>query len=99
MGARMIETRRRRAGEREGRGEGDRGKTASSPAHQIIVITEYYTAVSAVQTPWPIKCGYVPNMVNLNFQRLLGERRSGLLPFRGEETRRRRGNRDRRKGK
>lgn len=27
------------------------GKTASSPAHQIIVITEYYAAVSAVQTP------------------------------------------------
>jgi len=48
------------------------GKTASSPAHQIIVITEYYyAAVSAVQTPWPIKCGYVPNMVNLNFQRPL----------------------------
>lgn len=50
-------------------GSEGRGKTASSPAHQIIVITEYYAAVSAVQTPWPIKCGYVPNMVNLNFQR------------------------------
>lgn len=95
MGARMIETRRRRAGEREGRGgEGDRGKTASSPAHQIIVITEYYAAVSAVQTPWPIKCGYVPNMVNLNFQRLpLRETlRTPSLPRRGdeEETRERR---------
>ncbi|KAF7381150.1 hypothetical protein V1477_019294 [Vespula maculifrons] len=50
-------------------GERERSKTASSSAHQIIVITEYYAAVSAVQTPWPINCGYVPNMVNLNFQR------------------------------
>lgn len=68
MGARMIET-RRRGGPGSGRRSRGRGKTASSPAPQIIVITEYYAAVSAVQTPWPIKCGYVPNMVNLNFQR------------------------------
>ncbi|CAL1686398.1 unnamed protein product [Lasius platythorax] len=68
MGARMIET-RRRGGPGSGRRGRGRGKTASSPAPQIIVITEYYAAVSAVQTPWPIKCGYVPNMVNLNFQR------------------------------
>lgn len=33
---------------------------ASSFAHQIIVITEYYAAVSAAQTRWPINCGYVP---------------------------------------
>lgn len=78
MGARMIET-RRRGGSESARRSRERGKTASSPAPQIIVITEYYAAVSAVQTPWPIKCGYVPNMVNLNFQRPLRVRRPRLL--------------------
>lgn len=66
---------------REGRARERKTQPAaasSSPAHQIIVITEYYAAVSAAQTPWPINCGYFSlshstpgpsNMVNLNFQR------------------------------
>lgn len=85
MGARMIETRRR--GGSESARSRERGKTASSPAPQIIVITEYYAAVSAVQTPWPIKCGYVPNMVNLNFQRPLRVRRPRLLDCEKRGTR------------
>lgn len=51
MGARMIETIGEEGPGRRARGDRGRGKTASSPAHQIIVITEYYAAVSAVQTP------------------------------------------------